>query len=174
MSFATTIDLNDFINRGVLMLNANIFLRTPNPNESDSLVSQIIARAPAIEVSPDIGIAPVVLVYGSKTPIREIKNFGRDDLDVAGPKNYGLEFYNLIITRGISKRDAQDKAHTISQIVRDVYQKNLRMIIPGGSATSNIASTNDAIAVPFVLRTDQVNTYAINVICRPEVPIQLT
>lgn len=174
MSFTTTIDINDFVARGVEMLLANTILRVPNPNEANSLVTNILAQDPAIEVSPDIAVAPVILVYSSKTPIKEVRNFGRDDLDVAGAKNYSLEFYNLIITRGTNKRDAMQKAQNISKIVRDVYQKNLRMKDPAGSATSNIASTNVVIATPYVLKTDQTNTYAINVICRPEVPIKLT
>lgn len=174
MSFTSTIDINDFINRGVAMLLANTTLRaTPVEN---SLVSNVLAQEPAIDVSPDIALAPVILVFSSRNPIRQVTNFGRDDLDVAGAKNYDLEFYNVIITRGINKRDAMDKAQVISQIVRDVYQRNLRMIIPAGSATSNIAATNVVVSIPYVLKTNQnqTNTYAINVICRPQVPIKLT
>ena len=36
MSFSTTIDLTDFVDRGVEILQANTTLRTPNPNEDDS------------------------------------------------------------------------------------------------------------------------------------------
>jgi hypothetical protein len=172
MSFSTTIDLNDFINRGVEMLLANTTLRVPNPNEADSLVTNVIAQEPAIDQSPDISVAPVILVYSSKTPIRQSISFGRDSLDNAGAKDYDLEFYNLIVTKGITKRDAMEKAQTISQVVRDVYQKNLRMAIPA-TLLSPICSTNEVVAVPFVLRSDNPNVYAINVICRPKVPIQL-
>lgn len=170
MSFSSTIDINNFITRGADMLKANTLLRaTPVGN---SLVTNILEQDPAIEVSPDIAVAPVILVYSSKTPYRQVENIGRDDLNTAGAKYHHLEFYNLIITRGISKRDAMDKAQVISAIVRDVYQKNLRMAIPA-TLLSPIAATNNVVPVPYVLKTDQVNTYAVNVICRPDVPISL-
>jgi len=175
MSFSTTIDITDFVDRGVEMLQVNTLLRTPNPNEADSLVTAIIAQEPPIEQSPDIGIMPVVIVWPSRTPFRQTEQFGRDDLDVAGPKYYHLEFYNVCIARGISRRDAQRKAQTIANIVRDIYQKNLRMATPGTPPLSNpIADTNNVISVPYVLKSTDPNIQAMNVICRPDVAIQLT
>ena len=172
MSFSTTIDITDFVNRGVEMLLANILLRVPNPNEADSLVSGIVAQEPPIEQSPDTTIMPAILVWPSKTPFRETENFGRSDLNTAGAKYYHLEFYNVCITRGISRRDAQKKVQLIASVVRDVYQKNLRMTDPATGLT-NIAATNNVISVPFVLRSTDPNIQAINVICRPDVPIDL-
>lgn len=175
MSFSSTIDITDFVDRGVEMLKANTTLRVPNPNEADSLVSAVIAQEPPIEQSPDVSIIPVIIVWPSRTPFRETENFGRSDLDVAGAKYYHLEFYNVCITRGLSRRDAQKKVQTIANIVRDVYQKNLRMATPGTPPLSNpIAATNNVISVPYVLRSTDPNIQAMNVICRPDVPIDLT
>ncbi len=172
MSFSTTININDFIDRGVEMLLANTILRVPNPNEADSLVTNVIAQEPAIEQSPNLSIIPVVQVYQSKSPIRDVENFGRDSLNVAGAKYYHIEFYNLCIARGISKQEAQIKVQRLSEIVRDVYQKNLRMTDPA-TGLSPIAATNEVISVPYILRSTDLNIQAINVICRPNVPIDL-
>ncbi len=175
MSFSTTIDITDFVDRGVAMLKANTTLRVPNPNEADSLVSDVIAQEPPIEQSPDTSIIPVILVWPSRTPFREIENFGRSDLDTAGAKYYHLEFYNVCIARGINRREAQKKVQTIANVVRDVYQKNLRLATPGVPPLSNpIAATNNVISTPYVLRSTDPNIQAMNVICRPDVPIDLT
>ncbi len=172
MSFSTTINITEFIDRGVEMLLANTVLRVPNPNEADSLVSNVIAQEPAIEQSPNLSIIPVVQVYQSKNTIREIENFGRSSLDAAGAKYYHIEFYNLCIARGISRQEAQIKVQRLSEIVRDVYQKNLRMTDPA-TGLLPIAATNEVISVPYVLRSTDPNIQAINVICRPDVPIDL-
>ena len=173
MSFSNTIDITDFVDRGVEMLQANATLRTPNPDESDSLVSKIIAQEPPIEQSPDVSVMPVVIVWPSRTPFRETTNFGKSDLNVAGAKYYHIEFYNVCIARGISRRDAQKKVQIIANIVRDVYQRNLRMTDPA-TGLSPIAAINNVISIPYVLRSTDPNIQAINVIFRPDVPISLT
>lgn len=170
MAFTTTIDLTDYINRGVLILKANTLLRaTPVEN---SLVTDVIAQQPPIEQSPDTTIIPVIYVYYSRNPIGRVQNIGRDGLDAAGSKMYDIEFYNVAIARGINKRDAQQKVQLLSKIIRDEYQKNLRMITPTGGPDP-LALTNEVIAVPYVLRSTDVNIQAINVICRPKVPVSL-
>ena len=173
MSFSTTINITEFIDRGVEMLLANTILRDPG-TPANSLVSDVIAQEPAIEQSPNLSIIPVVQVYQSKNTIREVENFGRSSLDAAGAKYYHIEFYNLCIARGISRQEAQIKVQRLSEIVRDVYQKNLRMATPGTPPLLNpIAATNEVISVPYVLRSTDPNIQAINVICRPNVPIDL-
>lgn len=173
MSFSTTIDITDFVDRGVAMLLANSLLRDSG-TPADSLVSAVIAQEPPMEQSPDVSVMPVIIVWPSRTPFRETENFGRSDLDVAGAKYYHLEFYNVCIARGISRRDAQKKVQVIANVVRDVYQKNLRMATPGTPPLANpIASTNNVISVPYVLRSTDSNIQAMNVICRPDVPISL-
>ena len=170
MAFVTTIDLTDYINRGVQILKANTQLRaTPVEN---SLVTDVIAQQPPIEESPDTTIIPVIYVYYSRNPIGRVQNIGRDGLDTAGAKMYDIEFYNVCVVRGINKRAAQQSAQLISKIIRDEYQKNLRMItVPGG--TDPLCLTNEVIAVPYVLRSKDPNIQAINVICRPKVPVSL-
>jgi len=170
MAFNTTIDLTDYINRGVQILKANTQLRA-TPVE-DSLVTDIIAQAPPIDQSPDTAIIPVIYVWYSRNPIGRIENIGRDGLDAAGSKMYHIEFYNLCIVRGINKRAAQQDVQLLSKIVRDEYQRNLRMItVPGG--IDPLCLTNEVIAVPYVLRSTDPNIQAINVICRPKVPVSL-
>ena len=116
---------------------------------------------------------PVVIVWPSRTPFRETTNFGKSDLNVAGAKYYHIEFYNVCIARGISRREAQQKVQTIANLVRDIYQKNLRMTDPD-TGLSPIAAINNVISIPYVLRSTDPNIQAINVICRPDVPIDLT
>ncbi len=172
MSFSTTFDLTTLVDRGVLMLKANEELRnTTTP--ADSLVTDVLAQEAPIEQSPNKSIIPIIYVYLSKNPIRQVDNFGRSSLDVAGAKYYHLEFYNVIIARGISKQDAQVKVQNIGKVVRDVYQKNLRMAVPPNNTSSPLAAENEVISVPYVLRSTDPNIQAINVIVRPNVPIDL-
>jgi hypothetical protein len=172
MAFTTTIDLTDYINRGVEILKANPLLRdTGTP--SDSLVTDVIAQQPPIEQSPDTTIIPVIYVYYSRNPIGQIENIGRDGLDAAGAKYYHIEFYNVCVARGINKRVAQQKVQLLSKIIRDEYQKNLRLTDPAVPGTDPLALTNEVIAVPYVLRSEDPNIQAINVICRPKVPVSL-
>jgi len=172
MSFSSTIDVTDYINRGVEMLKDNSILRA-TPVE-DSLVSGVLAQEPPIDQSPNVSILPIIFVSYSRSPMRQIDNFGRDSLDAAGAKYYHLEFYNVCIARGISKQAAQQKVQRLSELVRDVYQKNLRMTDPANPGTDPIAATNTVLAIPYILKSTVPNIQAINVICRPDVPIDLT
>jgi len=172
MSFTSTFDITTFIDRGVEILKANTTLIAPDPK--DSLVTAILAQEAPIEQSPNKTIIPVIYVYPSRNYIRQVENFGRDSLDTAGAKYYHLEFYNVIIARGIDKQAAQVKVQNIGKIVRDVYQRNLRMIkTTPVTANSQIAAINEVVSVPFVLRSPTTQIQAINVIVRPNVPISL-
>lgn len=171
MAFSTTIELTEYIDRAVAMLLANTDLRDP-VTPADSLVTNVLAQEAPIDQSPNKSIIPVIYVSYSKNPIKEAINFGRDDLNTAGAKYYHIEFYCVCIARGISKQDAQIKVQQLSAIVRDVFQKNLRMTNPA-TGLDPICATNSVIAVPYVLRSDDPNIQSINVIVRPEVPVSL-
>lgn len=169
-AFEKTPNIDDYINRGLEMLdNNNLLINIIEPK--DSLVTKILAQEPPIEQAPNNTIMPVIFVAYSQNPISTATNIGRASLDVAAPKYYPLEFYNVIIVRGISKQAAQIKAQRISEIVRDTYQKNTRMTFPFGS--NPIAADNEVIAVPRIIRSSDPNIQSINVIVRPKVPIQL-
>ena len=170
MSFEETIDITNFINRGVEILKNNPLLRDP-VDPKKSLVTDILAQSPPVETSPNQAVIPVIYVDYSKNSISRVENIGRDSLDVAGAKYYHIEFYNIIIARGINKQDAQKKCQKISAIVRDTYQKNLRLLDKDGE--NHIADTNTVIAIPFVLKSETPDIQAINVICRPEAAISL-
>jgi len=172
MSFTTTIQITKFINRGVEMLLANSLLRDSG-TPADSLVTDVLAQEPPIDQSPGDALLPIIYVGYSKNPFNRVENFGRDSLDAAGAKYYHIEFYNVCIDQGIDKEDAAVRVQRLSEIVRDVYQKNLRMTDPAAPTTDPRCATNEVIAVPFVLRSTANNIQAINVICRPKVPIRL-
>jgi len=176
MSSTQSPQLDDFINRGVTMLKASITLFPPAavqpPVNGLNLVTAVLAQEPPIDQSNIKGILPIIYVGYSKNPIRRVENLGRDDRSVAGAKTYFLEFYNVIIVRELTKELAQEKAQQISSLVRDVYQKNLIMADPA-TPTNFIATTNEVIAIPFVLRSDNPAVQAINVICRPQQQISL-
>ncbi len=176
MSSITSPELDIFIERGVKMLKANLtlFPQAPlfPPTDGTNLLTNVLAQEPPIDQSPNTSLIPIIYVGYSKNPISEMKYIGRDTLDEAGPRRYRLEFYNVIITRGKNKEDSMKKCQQISKIVRDVYQKNLRMKDPA-VPTDFIANTNEVIAVPFILRTDNVTLQAINVICRPQQRVNL-
>jgi len=153
------------------MLKANTILRDP-VTPVNSLVTDVLAQEPPIDQSPNTALIPVIFVSYSKNPIGHTTQIGRDSLNSAGAKYYHIEFYNVCIVRGISRQNAMAKVEQISSIVRDVYQKNLRMTSPA-TGLSPICATNEVVAVPYVLRSDDPNIQSINVIVRPEVPIQL-
>lgn len=175
MSAITSPQLDIFIERGVKMLQASTLLFPsgyPPTGNGLNILTNVLAQEPPIDQSPNTSVIPIIYVGYSKNPISEMKYIGRDSLDEAGPRRYRLEFYNVIITRGRSKEASQKFCQQLSNIVRDIYQKNLRMKDPA-VPTDFIANTNEVIAVPFVLRTDNNTLQAINVICRPSQRVNL-
>jgi len=172
MSFSSTINITDFLTRGAAMLLDNGTLRDSG-TPADSLVTDVLIQEPPIDQSPNTSIMPIIYVANSRNPFRTTDHFGRSSLDAAGAKYYHIEFYNVCIARGITKQDALDKVQRLSEIVRDVYQKNLRMTDPAVPGTDPICAINDVVSVPFVLRSTDPNIRAINVIVRPNVPIDL-
>ena len=170
MSFNETIDITQFINRGVEILKNNILLRDP-VDPKKSLVTDILAQSPPIDESPNKTVIPAVYVSYPKNPITLLGNVGRGTLDVAGAKYYQVEFYNVIIARGINKQIAEEKCQKISRIIRDTYQRNQRLL--NTDRENPIAYENDVISVPFVLKSETTDIQAINVICRPKVSISL-
>jgi len=171
MSFSSTINFKEFVDRGKLILEKDASL-IDSGTPSNSLVTKVLAQEPPIEQSPDSSVMPVIFVAYSKNPIRRVRHVGRDSLNEAGPKYHDIEFYNVIIANGINKQAAQEKVQLIAEHVKDAYQKNLRMINPS-SGIDPICANNEVVAVPYVLRSNNPNVQAINVICRPEVPINL-
>ncbi len=162
--------MTTFVNRAVLILKADTTLRA-SPVE-DSLVTNVIAQEPPVDTSPDTSVIPVIYCYYSKNPIRKVDFMGRDSLNTAGARDYHIEFYNLAIARGINKRDAEVKVQRLSELIRDNFQKNLRLAVPATFADP-LCAQNEVIAVPYVLRSSNPNIQAINVICRPNVPVSL-
>jgi hypothetical protein len=176
MSLNTSPDLSIFINRAVAMLKASTVLFPPAavqpPINGLNLVTDVLAQEPPIDQSPNDAVLPIIYVSYSKNPIRRMNYIGRDTRDTAGARNYFLEFYNVIMVREITKEASLARLQQLSAIVRDIYQSNLRMTNPT-DPDDFIASTNEVIAVPFVLRSKNKELQAINVICRPQQPISL-
>ncbi len=175
MSAVTSPELNEFIERGVEMLKASTDLFPsgyPPTGDGANIITDVLAQEPPIDQSPNIGVLPIIYVGYSKNPIGEMKYIGRDTLDEAGPRRYRLEFYNVIITRGITKEASQKFCQELSNIVRDIYQTNLRMKDPT-APTNFLANTNEVISIPFILRSDNATIQAINVIVRPQQRVNL-
>lgn len=171
MSSTTSPQLDLFIERGVKMLKASILLFPPSavqpPINGLNLVTNVLAQEPPIGESANDAPVPIIYVSYSKNPIRNMEYSGRDTIDEAGARTYHLEFYNVIIVREITKEASAKQCQVISNIVRDVYQKNLRMKDPA-TPTDFLSITNEVVAVPFVLRTENNTIQAINVIVRPQ------
>jgi len=157
------------------MLKANLLLFPSGypPTAGDNLIVDVLAQEPPIDQSVNDTVMPMIYVALSKNPLSRIDYTGRDTLDVAGARTYYLEFYNVIITREITKEKSMELCQQISNIVRDTFQKNLRMkdpVLP----TDFIAVTNEVISIPFVLRSSNPTIQAINVICRPTQKVTFT
>lgn len=157
------------------MLKANLLLFPSGypPAAGDNLVVDILAQEPPIDQSVNDSVMPMIYVALSKNPLSRVTYTGRDTIDVAGARTYFLEFYNVIITREITKEKSMELCQQLSNIVRDTFQKNLRMkdpILP----TDFISVTNEVISIPFVLRSSNPTIQAINVICRPQQKVTFT
>lgn len=157
------------------MLKANLLLFPSGypPLAGDNLVVDVLAQEPPIDQSVNDSVMPMIYVAYSKNPLSRVEYTGRDTIDVAGARTYYLEFYIVIVTREITKEKSMESCQQISNIVRDTFQKNLRMkdpILP----TDFISVTNEVIAVPFVLRSSNPTIQAINVICRPQQKVTFT
>jgi hypothetical protein len=157
------------------MLKANTLLFPSGypPAAGDNLVVDILAQEPPIDQSVNDSVMPMIYVAYSKNPLSRVEYTGRDTIDVAGARTYYLEFYIVIITREITKEKSMESCEQISNIVRDTFQKNLRMknpILP----TDFIAVTNEILPVPFILRSSNPTIQAINVICRPQQKVTFT
>ena len=176
MSSTQSPELDIFIERGVKMLKASIELFPPAavqpPVNGLNLVTAVVAQEPPIDQSVANALLPLIYVAYSKNPIRRMDYTGRDTRSEAGARTYYLEFYNVIIVRDITKEASQKTCQIISRIVRDVYQKNLIMADPA-LPTNFIATTNEVVTIPFVLRSDNPAIQAINVICRPQQQVSL-
>lgn len=167
MSFNSTINITTFLTRAQEILKRNQTLFDPD----NKLVTDVLVEAPPIEQSPNKSLIPVIFIDYSRNPFPQTQNMGKSSLDTTAPKYHTLEFYTVVISRGISKQEARTKVQTLSSIVRDAYQKNLRMTNADGS--DPICATNEVFAIPYVLRSDTPDIQAINVICRPQVPVQI-
>lgn len=176
MSSTSSPELDAFIERGVLILKSDVNLFPPAavqpPTNGLNLVTDVLAQEPPIGQSANDTVAPFIYVSYSKTPIRRMDYIGRDTRTVAGARTYHLEFYNVIIVREITKEASLKKCQEISKIVRDAYQNNLVMADPA-DANDFIATTNEVVVVPFVLRSSDPTIQAVNVICRPQQQVSL-
>lgn len=171
-SFTETPNLEKYINRGADILENNgVLVNTGTPE--DSKVTSILRQEPPIDQSPSDSVMPVIYVAYSKNPMGDIIPIGRDSLDADGPKYYNLEFYNVIIDQGLDKESTLKSVQELSQLVRDIYLKNKRMTDPANPGTDPFCSMLTVVPVPFVLRSSDTKVQAINVIVRPQVPIQL-
>jgi len=177
MSSTTSPQLDLFIERGVKMLKASTLLFPPSavqpPTNGLNLVTDVLAQEPPIGESSLDAPTPIIYVSYSKNPIRNMEYSGRDTIDAAGARIYHLEFYNVIIVREITKEVSAKQCQIISNIVRDIYQKNLRMKDPA-APTNFMSITNEVVVVPFILRTKNNAIHAINVIVRPQQIVSLT
>lgn len=156
------------------MLRANILLFPSGypPTAGDNLVTDVLAQEPPIGQSANDAPIPIIYVGYSKNPISRMNYTGRDTRTVAGARVYFLEFYNVIITREITKEASLKKCQQISAIIRDTFQNNLIMAKPT-DPDDFISITNEVVAVPFVLRSNNPTIQAINVICRPQQIVSL-
>lgn len=136
------------------------------PTAGDNLVVDVLDQEPPIEQSQLEAVLPKIFVSYSRNPMPRLEYTGRDSRDEAGARTYFVEFYNVIVTREITRQKSAESAQQIATAVRNVYQSNLRMVEPGGS--DFLAVTTEVTSIPYVLRSSNPALQAINVICRPQ------
>lgn len=157
------------------MLKADLVLFPSGypPSAGDNLVVDVLDQEPPIEQSQLEAVLPKIFVSYSRNPMPRMEYTGRDTRDESGAKTYFLEFYNVVVTREITRQVAAEKAQQIATAIRNVYQKNLRMKAPT-DPSDFIAVTTEVTSIPYILRSSNPALQAINVICRPQQKVSFT
>lgn len=169
MSSAVALDIQNYIERIALLYENNaVFF----PTTEAHLLTKILRNKPPIEQSSTDAVIPYITVFESQTPIREVEVAGRDSRDAQGGRVMELEIYSVAIVHEISAVESQKKLHTITQNMRDILGKNLRLTNPT-TGLDPLCRTNTIYEIPYLLSLNQPSLRAINVVCRPQVYVSL-
>ena len=150
-----------FVARCAAVLKANTTLM--------SMITAVQEFDPPIIQSPQTTLIPAVYVSPSVNAIYRTEVIGRDSLDAAGARAYILELYNVVVARGDTRQAGRASAEKIAAAVRDSYMKDMRL----KWTAEPICETLEVLEIPYVLRSDTPEISAINVVCRPRVPVSL-
>ena len=157
----------------MLKADLSLFPSGYPPSAGDNLVVDILAQEPPIEQSTMDAVVPMIYVSYSRNPLPRMEYSGRDTRDEAGSRTYFIEFYIICIAREITREKSAESAQVIANIVRDVFQQNLRMKDPT-NPNDFLAVTNEVSSIPYVLRSSNPTLQAINVIIRPRQKVSFT
>ena len=175
MSQVTAPDSNDYIDRIHLILSKSTLVlpKTNGVASSVDLVKQIIKYELPIPEQPIQGLGPShIYVAVSRTPVVGTKTIGRGTRNVVARQIYTLEFYAVCVTKGVDPLDSQKQLYTIVEAVETTLEKNQRLTDPT-TGLLPIAAKLETFQVPYLLRTDQQDIQATNVVIRPQVYVNL-
>jgi len=175
MSQVTAPDSNDYIDRIHLILSKSttILPKTNGVASSVDLVKQIIKYELPLPEQPIQGLGPPhIYVSVSRTPVVGTKTIGRGNRNVVARRIYTLEFYAVVVVKGADPLKAQKEMYTIVEAVETTLEKNIRLTDPN-TGSSPLAAKLETFQVPFLLRTDQADIKATNVVIRPQVYVNL-
>jgi len=137
------------------------------------LVKQLIKYEIPIPEQPFQGLGPPhIYISVSKTPVVGTKTIGRGNRNTVARRIYTLEFYAVIVVKGIDPLDAQKQLYTIVEAVETELEKNKRLTDPT-TGLLPIAAKLETFMVPFLLPTEQKDIKAVNVVIRPQVYVNL-
>ena len=176
MSLSVEPDYQDFIVRlhDILVASPLVFPRTVGlDNDAEDLVNQIILNELPIPQLPVDGPGPPhIFISQSRTPLIQTEQMGRDSRDVQGSKRVTLEFYIVIISRGIERQESESKLFNIISAVTTELSKNKRLAVPL-TFTDPKAATHTFEVVPYIFDITNKELHAKNIVVRPVVGVNL-
>jgi len=175
MSQVTAPDYNDYIDRIHLILfkSTTLLPKTNGVAGSVDLVKQLIKYELPIPEQPIQGLGPShIYIAVSKTPVVGTKTIGRGNRNTVARRIYTLEFYAVIVVKGVDPLAAQKELYTIASVVETIFEKNKRLTDPT-TGLLPISAKLETFMVPFLLLTDQKDIKAVNVVIRPQVYVNL-
>lgn len=137
------------------------------------LVKQLIKYELPLPEQPPQGLGPPhIYIAVSRTPVVGSKTIGRGNRNVVARRIYTLEFYAVVVVKGTDPLESQKEMYTIVEAVETTLEKNQRLTDPT-SGLLPISANLETFQVPYLLRTDQMDIKATNVVIRPQVYVNL-
>lgn len=176
MSLTVEPDFQTFIDRFVLIHRANALL-FPNSiggnDQVNDLVNQIIPNElPIPQLTIEGPGPPHIFVTQSQTPVITEVQQGRNSSNIQGGKRMTLEFWNIILSSGTGRVEAEKQLYAIISALTTTLSKNKRMTQPADGLLP-LAINHSYKVVPYIYDITNNETVAKNVVVRLDVGINL-
>ena len=175
MSFITTPNWNEFIDRIALILSKSALIMPASNGfkTKKDLVHQIIKYTFPIPEQPPSGRGPPhIFINRADNPVIRRKKIGRDSIDEHGPERWTLEFYAVVVM--LVEEDpikSQEALYNVTEAIMTTLGKNRRLVdTVGGEPMAYHLTTMD---IPYNIKSTASALQAHNVIIRPDILVNL-